>query len=266
LERRVNDLERYFLANTGGQISKWMHYFEIYERHFARYRGTDVHVLEIGVAHGGSLKMWKEYFGPKAQICGVDIQPAAKALEEPRIQILIGDQANADFLRTVAVAFPRIDILIDDGGHSMRQQEVTFKTLFPHVSPDGVYLCEDMHTSYWADYGGGYKREGTFVELSKGLIDEMNAWHSRSPELAVSEFTKSAYGLHFYDSVLVIEKRPIQAPTAESRGVATIEWTSPYSPEPLNSVPPRPGRAHRIARRIPGHTLAARAVRFRRPR
>ena len=59
----VNDLERCFRANTGRQIHKWHHYFEIYDRHLARFRGSDVHVLEFGVAQGGSMQMWKEYFG-----------------------------------------------------------------------------------------------------------------------------------------------------------------------------------------------------------
>jgi len=61
----MNDLEAYFRDNTGRQIHKWHHYFEIYDRHLARFRGTDVHVLEFGVAQGGSMQMWKEYFGPR---------------------------------------------------------------------------------------------------------------------------------------------------------------------------------------------------------
>jgi hypothetical protein len=48
-----------------------------------------------------------------------------------------------------------------------------------------VYLCEDLHTSYWGDFGGGYLKPGTFIENTKGLIDVIHAWHSRSPELKV---------------------------------------------------------------------------------
>jgi ubiquinone/menaquinone biosynthesis C-methylase UbiE len=69
-------LQDYFDKNTSGlRLDKWMPYLEIYERHFERYRGTDVHVLEIGVFGGGSLQMWKDYFGPQSQIFGVDINP-----------------------------------------------------------------------------------------------------------------------------------------------------------------------------------------------
>ena len=261
----MNDLERFFAENTGGKIDKWSHYFEIYERHFARFRGTDVDVVEVGVAHGGSLRMWKEYFGPQARVYGVDVEPGTKVLEEPQIKILIGDQADAGFLMSVAAEVPRIDILIDDGGHGMRQQEVTFRTLFPHVNDDGVYLCEDLHTSYWGEFGGGYRREGTFIELSKGLIDDINAWHSRSERLVVSDFTRTAHSLHFYDSVLVIEKRRLQPPTHEARGVDRIVYVDAPLAGPQNSTELRTTRARRMARRIPGYERLARAIRRGRP-
>jgi len=264
IERRVNDLEVFFAENTGGKIHKWKHYFEIYDRHFARFRGTEVHVLEIGVAHGGSLRMWKDYFGPQAHVYGVDIEPNTKALEEPQIQVLVGDQASVDFLLSVVAAVPRIDIVIDDGGHTMYQQEVTFETLFPHVSNDGVYLCEDLHTSYWGEYGGGYMREGTFIERSKRLVDEINAWHSRSARLVVSDFTRAAHSLHFYDSVLVIEKRQMEPAVALESGFTTVTWSNVPSASPLNSTQLHASRAKKIARRLPGYGLVARAVRRRR--
>jgi hypothetical protein len=75
----VNDLERYFVENKGRLVTKWSHYFDIYERHLSRYRGTDVHVVEFGIYQGGSLQMWKHYFGPRCRVFGVDINPAANA-------------------------------------------------------------------------------------------------------------------------------------------------------------------------------------------
>lgn len=82
-------------------------------------------------------------------------------------------------------------------------------------------MCEDLHTSSWRRWGGGYRRRGSFIEYSKRFIDALNAWHSRQPgRLAVLEFTRSAYSLHYYDSVLVVEKRPMTAPTNERKGRA----------------------------------------------
>ena len=225
----MNDLEKYFYANTGRVIHKWRHYFEIYERHFSRYRGRQANIVEIGVYKGGSLGMWKHYFGPAARIYGIDIDPACREFADDQVEILIGDQADRNFLRSVRERVSPIDILIDDGGHTMQQQLVTFEELFPHVAADGVFLCEDLHTSYWEEYGGGYLAPHTFIEHAKQLVDDLHAWHARKPkrkawyspkppELAVSEFTRSAHSLHFYDSVLVIEKRPMQAPVDATTG------------------------------------------------
>ena len=62
-------------------------------------------------------------------------------------------------------------------------------------------------------WGGGYKKRGTYIEYTKKLIDYLNAWHSiNTNRLSVTEFTRSAHSLHYYDSILVIEKRPIEKP------------------------------------------------------
>lgn len=214
-----NDLQAYFDNNPGRLIHKWSNYFDIYERHLAPYRGQEVHMIEIGVYQGGSLQMWKDYLGPKAHIYGVDISPHARAFEEDRVKISIGDQSNVDFLASLRQQIPRVDILLDDGGHSMKQQITTFQELYHHVAPDGVYLCEDLHTSYWASHGGGLHKPDTFIEFSKQLIDQLSAWHTRTPEeFEVDDFTLSTQSMHFYDSMLVIEKRPMQPPVDRKTG------------------------------------------------
>ena len=228
----MNDLEKYFTENTGGLINKWKHYFEIYDRHFSRFRDKEVNIVEFGISHGGSLQMWKNYFGPKARIIGVDINPHCKILEENQIEIFIGDQENRTFLQSLTKRIPRIDILIDDGGHTMKQQIITFEELFPHIDKNGVYLCEDLHTSYWPQWGGGYRKSDTFIEYSKNLIDSINAWHSlEASKLNVTEFTRSAHSLHFYDSVLVIEKRRIEKPFSLMTGKEKIPFFD--APRPL---------------------------------
>jgi len=219
----MNDLEKYFTENTEKLIRKWKHYFDIYDRHFSRFRGTDVHIVEFGVSHGGSLQMWKHYFGPKARVFGIDINPHCKTLEEEQIEIFIGDQEDRTFLKSLTAKIPRIDILIDDGGHKMKQQINTYEEIFPCIDKNGVYLCEDLLTSYWPQYGGGYKRRGTFIEYSKNFIDYINAWYSvQKSMLSVTEFTKSVYSLHYYDGVLVIEKRAIETPFHLETGTPTI--------------------------------------------
>jgi len=219
---KKSDLEIYFRKNNSKLIHKWNHYFDIYERHFNKFRNKEVVILEIGVSYGGSLQMWKEYFGGKAKIFGIDINPKCKELEEENIKIFIGSQSDRKFLRKVKKSIPKIDILIDDGGHTMKQQIVSYEELFSHIKDDGTYLCEDLHTSYWLKWGGGHKRTGTFIEYSKNFIDYLNAFHSEQKNLKVNSFTKSVDSIHYYDSIIVIEKRKVKEPFHEKTGIMTI--------------------------------------------
>lgn len=226
----MNDLAVYFKNNQGRLIHKWNHYFEIYDQHFKKFRGKKVIILEIGVSQGGSLQMWKNYFGPDAKIIGVDVNPLCKGFEESQIQIYIGSQSDRIFLRNLKDKIPRIDILIDDGGHTMKQQIITFEELFDHIKDDGLYLCEDLHTSYWTTYGGGYKRRGTFIEYSKNFIDYIHAWHSSQRTFKINVFTKTVHSIHYYDSVLVIQKRRIEKPYDVKSGSGSFELKVPDSP------------------------------------
>lgn len=226
MNNTTSDLEKYFRINTGRLIHKCSHYFDIYERHFNRFRNKDVVIIEIGVSHGGSLQMWKDYFGKDAKIYGIDIDPRCKSFEEENIKIFIGSQSDRDFLRSIKKSIPKADIIIDDGGHTMKQQIVSYEELIDHVKDDGVYLIEDLHTSYWALFGGGHKRRNSFIEYSKNFIDFLNAYHSEQSSLKVDKFTKSVDSLHYYDSILVIEKRIKERPIDESTGVPSFETPS----------------------------------------
>ena len=176
-------------------------------------------MMEIGVYHGGSLGMWKSYFGPRARFVGVDINPRALKFADDRVDIVIGDQSDRAFLRTLRDRYRRIDVLLDDGGHGMEQQIVTFEELFDAVADDGVYLVEDTHTSYWPEYGGGLDAPGSFIEFSKHLADQLNAWHVREwKDTERSRFARSAWSLTYYDSVVAIEKRPKMPPEARMTG------------------------------------------------
>jgi hypothetical protein len=209
----ANPLAEYFYNNPGQAMTKWHNYLEIYHRHFAGFRGRSPVVVEIGVELGGSLQMWHHYFGPGTRLVGIDIDTRCLELQDDATTIMIGDQADRSFLAAIRERVPHIDILIDDGGHMMTQQITTFEELYPSIQPNGIYLCEDMHTSLWPAYGGGYRRPGTFLEYSKALVDKLSAWHSESqPALPVDEFTRTTHSMHFYDSVVVIEKRPMKKP------------------------------------------------------
>ncbi len=202
----MNPLEKFFFQGKHNKMTKWCHYFEVYHRHFERFRNRPVTILEIGVWGGGSLQMWKDYFGKECNIIGIDIMEECKNYEEERIKIYIGSQEDRDFLQKVKRENANIDIIIDDGGHTMNQQITTFEELYPHLAEDGVYLCEDLMTSYWPKYGGGGFGSASFIGYSKNFVDQLNARYSQSPNLKIDSLTSSLRSVHYYDAMIVLEK------------------------------------------------------------
>jgi hypothetical protein len=122
-------------------VDRWEHYFDIYDRHLSKYQDKPVKVLEIGVSHGGSLQIWKAYFGSKAAITGIDIDPRCRDYAEAQIDVIITDQANP-----AIGLLGEFDIVIDDGSHVSNDQSASFARLWPHTR--GVYLIEDCHEGF----------------------------------------------------------------------------------------------------------------------
>lgn len=200
-------LHRYFLNNAHKRLHKFFHYFDIYERHLSRFRGKQPVMIEIGVAGGGSLAMWKTYFGEGCKIIGVDVNPDCKKHEADGIEVFIGSQDDPAVIDQIKAKYGVIDIVLDDGSHRMEHMIATFKMLYGYVQPDGVYMVEDAHTCYNEEFGGGYKREGSFMEFAKDRIDDLHAVHAHRA-IRVSDITRSTDSVNFYDGVVVFEKRP----------------------------------------------------------
>ena len=218
----MGELEDLFRRHRGRMVTKWRHYFEVYERHLAAFRGKPVTLLEFGVWHGGSLQLWRQWLGPEARIVGVDVRPECARFAEPGTEIVIGDQADPATHRGLRERYGAFDVVIDDGGHGMAQQATTFREIFPALRPGGVYIVEDTHSSYHAHWGGGLRQDGTFIEGAKRIIDQQYAWFGPIPGLEPDELTRTAFGLHFYNSIVVIEKRDLAAPVPVYRGEATL--------------------------------------------
>ncbi|MBF0295580.1 MAG: class I SAM-dependent methyltransferase [Magnetococcales bacterium] len=219
---RGETLLRFILERPHRYIDKWSHYLEIYERYFARFRAGEVTLIEFGVSHGGSLQMWKDYFGPGARIFGVDIDPRCAVVNEENITVFQGNQDDRGSLRALRAALPRPDIIIDDGGHTMTQQINTLEEFFFHLKDGGIYLAEDLHTSYMRSHGGVYRAPDNFIEYTKRLIDQLNARYSEDPALSLDDYGRSMFSMHYFDSVLVIEKRAVSAPIQLQRGTPSF--------------------------------------------
>lgn len=207
-------------------VHKWLHYLPIYEKHLARFRGKSPVILEVGVAKGGSIEMWNRYFKNDCQIFGVDLMRKCQVLQGmfSNVTIVRGDQADPLFWETFKAQHPKVDILLEDGGHKMHQQIRTFECMYDHVQDDGVYLCEDLCTSYRPEYGGGFLKPDTFVEYAKGLVDSLNAHHVRASSNRDHndfplDFRHATASVTFYDGVVVFEKkRDTSVPEGQLRG------------------------------------------------
>ena len=213
-------LEEMFFENRGVIVHKWVHYLPIYEKYFSPYQGKPIRMLEIGVNKGGSLNLWRKYFGPEATIFGIDVNPECAEVAIAPNQVRIGSQADPAFLEQVVDEMGVPDIILDDGSHIGRHQRASFQTLFPLLAEGGLYVIEDTHTAYWPTiYEGGYRRAGTAIEFVKGIIDDMHQWYHGKPKNVVN--AGDVGSVHIFDSIVIIEKRTSERPGHAKVGTLT---------------------------------------------
>ena len=199
------DLLKLFINNKNHTVHKWHHYIPLYDKYFSRFRGTKVRLLEIGVKKGGSLKLWRKYFGKQAVIFGIDIDPQCSNLNFKTEHIRIGDQSDKKFLLKIAKEMKSIDIIIDDGSHRMDHIRQSLSTLFPRLNFGGIYAIEDLHTAYWGKFQGGFNRNGNFFNYARDLIDDLHFdYHLKS--IKMPYFKRHVTGIHIHDSIVFIEK------------------------------------------------------------
>ncbi len=175
----TNPLRMFFEAHKKGHgIWKWSHYFEIYHRHFSRFRGQEAHVLEIGIY---------------------------------TVKVCIGNQADRSFWQRFKREAPNIDIVIDDGGHLPEQQIAAFEELLPHLRPGGVYLCEDVHGVFnrFASYVHRFAHDLNACDQHVNHPED-DERRIVSPTTALQSAVSS---IHLYPFVTVIERT--KAPVAE---------------------------------------------------
>jgi len=177
---------------------KWSHYLDAYREEFARIRIPVSTLLEIGIAGGGSLEMWRQIF-PETKIVGLDVDPRCRAMEKEGFQIEIGDQTDRAFLRSVVQRHGPFSIIVDDGGHWPFMQRTAFRELWPALSFGGCYAVEDLHTAYafplfWGGRG--------FFRFCYALVDAMNGYHFRCH----SPYRGEIRSVNFRDSLVFVYK------------------------------------------------------------
>ena len=199
-------------------------YFQTYEEIFKSYVGKKITFVEIGVLHGGSLMMWREYFGNNARIIGIDLNPKARELEKNGFEIYIGSQSDKKFWKDFYNKVGKIDILLDDGGHVNDQQIITLTESVNNINDGGIIVTEDVHTSYFKKLGNPSKY--SFINYSKYLIDVIN---SRFPETRIkknNDFRNKIYSISFYESIVAIKinsKKSMEPIALRNDGKDTIK-------------------------------------------
>ncbi len=182
---------------------KAYHYLVNYETYFAPLTDREVRILELGIAKGGSLRLWRDYF-PKGIIAGLDCRSRHIHDETKRIVTFRGRQEDTEVLSHIAnqVAPNGFDIIIDDASHIGKLAQASFWHLFEnHLKAGGIYVIEDWRTGYWGRWRDGcaYSPNPTFkvrrrersrlipshqfgmVGFIKALIDELGADMISSP-------------------------------------------------------------------------------------
>ena len=160
-------------------------YTEIYDDYFKKFNNPNI--LEIGVHRGASLQMHNEYFNEKCNIVGLDSRDRLKYKGNGKnIKIITGDQSKIEDLKKCvdAVKEKEYDIIIDDGGHFVKAQQISFSFLFDFVKKKGIYIIEDLQTSFSEKYN---------PEKNLNTIDFLNqldkgVYSSLPPHISQNDF------------------------------------------------------------------------------
>lgn len=170
-------------------------YFAVYDHLFAKFQDKPITFLEIGVLGGGSLHAWRQFFGDKAKIIGVDLNPEIRKFEEDGFEIVIGDQASKELWDELGRKYPEIDVILDDGGHRYLQQIRTVNYGAPLIKDGGYLVIEDTHTSYKSGFG---PRDLSLVNFAKVGADALSARHVSMNGQPETRF----WSIQFFDGIV----------------------------------------------------------------
>jgi hypothetical protein len=185
---------------------KYKNYFPIYENIFKEYKNKKIIFVEIGVFSGGSLFMWREFFGKKARIIGVDLNEDALRFKNYGFEIFIGNQSSIDFWNDFFNKVGPVDIILDDGGHTNYQQIITATCCIPNIKDGGILAVEDVYHSYIKKKNYNPSKY-SFINFCKKIVDDINF---RFPSyISVKKFLFSlnrfVYSLEFFEAFVVFK-------------------------------------------------------------
>src|SRR4051794_2824265 len=198
---------------------KGTQFTQVYHRWLSDARERRMRMLEIGLYNGGSLRMWRDYL-PNTVLHGIDIDARTLAYQDevPNSQVRLVDQGDPRALEAfVAELGGSYDFILDDGGHTMVQQIVSFEVLWPQVMPGGIYAIEDLGTSYFVEYGGAaLDGPDTAIAYAKSLVDAAHRPNMLHPPsgvrsavsaIDVAKLRRDVASVQFHCGLALIVKR-----------------------------------------------------------
>ncbi len=176
-----------------------MNYFDVYDHLLNRFVDKEFTFVEIGILNGGSLTMWRDYFGKKARIIGIDLNPKVKKFEKDGFEIFIGDQSKKKFWEDFFRIIGNVDVVLDDGGHTNEQQITTLNECIKYINDAGMLIVEDTHSSYMKEFNNPSKH--SFINFSKNTIDYINY---RFPKIGDKNdpYYDTIFSINFFESIV----------------------------------------------------------------
>ena len=202
----------------GTDKASYHSYTIMYEPLLVQWRDEPIRLLEIGVLNGSSLLMWDSYFShPWARLFGAGItDPVMQS--QGRVRTIKADQSREDDLSKLRDIGPWT-VVVDDGSHVPQHQLLTFQRLFPSVVPGGLYIIEDIETSYWRKRGAviyGYPINGKvdivdmFRRTISDIINSELTCPIVKPHIFGSEIDPMISAVTFIRNAIVVRKMPQQ--------------------------------------------------------
>ena len=220
----MKSLKNLYENHSDKVTQRWSIYLDEYEKKLNQFQKLPIKLLEVGIENGGSLEIFSKYFFNAELILGCDINTKCKELkfDKSSIKFIVGD-INDDETKKKIIEYSKFDIIIDDGAHGSVDIVKTFSNYFNYLKEGGLFIVEDLHCSYWKDWGGGIFYPLSSINFFKKLIDIINYEHwgvKKKKDWLLREFCfnfkinaetipfDQIHSIEFVNSLCFIKKKP----------------------------------------------------------
>jgi hypothetical protein len=129
-------------------------YLELYQNLLSNKKFTAKNVLEVGIASGGSIKLWHDFF-PNATIYGLDIKKISETstVIQNKNRIILGrfNAYDEEFFNNNFLGKMKFDFMLDDGPHTLESMKQFIKLYSQIMSDDGILIIEDIQSLDWIE-------------------------------------------------------------------------------------------------------------------